>query len=214
MFFRICLLILILFAGSFSPSVWAQTNHQLVDIRSFAPTVLVDLQYAKDTNFTGVALYQKATPCLLQLDAAKMLAKAAELLSNIQPDYRLIVYDCLRPLSVQKKMWDLVKNTQQAAYVANPNSSIPSLHNYGCAVDLSIVGLNMGTAFDYFGPLAEPKREGFFLGIVKLSLEQWKNRLLLRFVMTSAGFLPLHNEWWHFSCATRQQAKNKYRVVP
>ena len=35
-------------------------------------------------------------------------------------------------------MWDVVKATPQQGYVANPHTPPGSIHNTGCAVDLSV----------------------------------------------------------------------------
>ena len=66
----------------------------------------------------------------------EMLASAQMLLEEKRKGCQLIVYDCLRPRSVQYKMWRLVKETEKE-YVADPEKG--SIHNFGAAVDVSIV---------------------------------------------------------------------------
>ena len=61
------------------------------------------------------------------------LLQAQKLLKEICPDYSLIVYDAARPMSVQQKMWNVVKGTPKYIYVSNPARG-GGLHNYGLAV--------------------------------------------------------------------------------
>lgn len=190
----------------------------LVDVRTLAPSVQVELAYSTTDNFLGADVYGELDACYLNRDAAAMLARAAELLAERSPGHRLRVYDCVRPLSVQKKMWAIVKDTPQRPYVANPTRKVKSLHNYGCAVDLTLADargapLDMGTPFDHFGVEAEPRRELELVEAGTLTRAQLSNRLLLRRVMVDAGFLPLANEWWHFNCATGPEARKRYPLV-
>ncbi len=114
-------------------------------------------------------------------------------------------------------MWERVKNTPQRIYVASPERG--SLHNYGVAVDVSLVDetgqeLDMGTPVDFFGELAWPRYEKRFLREGKLSPAQVSNRLLLREVMCEAGFSPIEIEWWHCQLCTREEAAKKYSIIP
>lgn len=101
------------------------------------------------------------------------------------------VFDGLRPREVQQRLWDRVKGTEKQSYVADPQKG--SVHNYGFAVDLSLQDeqgkeVDMGTPFDSFEPLAQPKLEERFLREGKLSPTHVDHRRLLRDVMESAGF--------------------------
>lgn len=191
----------------------------LVDVRTLAPAIQVELKYSTADNFLGADVYGDLDACYLNPDAARMLARAADLLAERAPNLRLHVYDCVRPVAVQKKMWALVKGTPKRAYVANPYRKVKGMHNYGCAVDLTLADesgapVDMGTPFDHFGPEAEPRRELRLLAAGRLSAAQVSSRLQLRRVMVDAGFLPLDNEWWHFDCATGRDARARYRIVP
>ena len=70
-------------------------------------------------------------------EAAKALLQAQKRLKELYPGYSLIIYDAARPMSVQQKMWNVVKGTSQNIYVSNPARG-GGLHNYGLAVDVSI----------------------------------------------------------------------------
>lgn len=190
----------------------------LVDAKTVVSDLQVELKYATDDNFIGRNVYGDLKKCYLQKEAAQSLAKAAALLTKVDPGLRLLAYDCVRPKSVQKQMWEVVKGTPQQSYVANPHSKMGSIHNYGCAIDLTLAKadgspLDMGTAFDHFGKEAQPRAESKLLSKGKLTHQQVANRLLLRRIMVEAGFYTISNEWWHFNCATSAQTRKRYKMV-
>lgn len=193
-----------------------QLPSPLVDVKTISPTISVDLRYASDHNFLKKNVYGKATNCRLIAEAAKMLSRAQDLLKARLPGHSLLLWDCVRPRSVQSEMWGLVKGTPKEKYVANPVRG--SVHNYGCAVDLTIADqdgkpIDMGTDFDHFGVEAEPGQETKLLRSGGLKAPQVLNRLLLRMVMIEAGFLPLDHEWWHFDCMALDKLKKTQKIV-
>ena len=106
--------------------------------------------------------------------------------------YRIKLFDCYRPLDIQKKMWALVPNSN---YVADPRTG--SIHNRGAAVDISLVDakgmeLDMGTSFDYFGVEASHNYTQFSELILA-------NRLLLKSIMEANNFMVFDSEWWHYN---------------
>ncbi len=191
----------------------------LVNVQEVNPEILVELKYSTTDNFVGKDVYGCIINCYLQKRPAEMLSKANDLLQKRNANLRLLVYDGGRPLSIQKILWNSLPQytpKQRATYVANPAQG--SIHNYGSAVDLTIADadgtpLDMGTKYDFFGELAYPTKEAYFLKKGKLSKQQITNRQLLRSVMKSAGFMPIDYEWWHFNAVSRQTAKATYRIV-
>jgi len=153
---------------------------------------------------------------------AKRLTKASALLKRQKPGYKLLVYDAARPNSAQYDLWNALDHLKIPArsktqYVADPK--IGSNHNFGCAVDLTIadekgIPLDMGTKFDFFGPLAYPRSEQEMLKKGKLTAQQLENRQLLRSVMTQVGFKVNTTEWWHFDGMSKAQARAKYGMIP
>ncbi len=116
-------------------------------------------------------------------------------------------------MSVQQKMWNVVKGTSKYIYVSNPARG-GGLHNYGLAVDISILDeagnpLPMGTKVDHLGPEAHITNEAALVQSGKMTKQEQANRQLLRSVMRTAGFRALPSEWWHFNWCSRQEAKQK-----
>jgi zinc D-Ala-D-Ala dipeptidase len=191
----------------------------LVNIQEIDANILVDLKYSTTDNFVGKDVYGCITNCYLQKRPAEMLSKANNFLQQKNANYRLLVYDGGRPLSIQKILWNSLtqySTKQRATYVANPAQG--SIHNYGSAVDVTIATsdgtpLDMGTKYDFFGELAYPKKENYFLKIGKLTKQQIANRTLLRSIMKSVGYMPIDYEWWHFNAMSRQTAKATYRII-
>jgi len=195
----------------------SQTSYpNLVNIRDMDSAFLVDLKYATSDNFTGMVLYEDMDGAYLQPDVARMLTEAHRYLKTLHSGLRLLVYDAARPLSVQRTMWERVKDTKYHRYVAHPDRL--SLHNFGAAVDLTLADslaqpLDMGTPFDYFGRAAGISDEQ---GLIKqgiLTQQQVRNRQLLRQVMLHAGFKSISGEWWHFNACSLQEAKQRYKII-
>ena len=181
----------------------------LQNIQSLDSTIHVDLRYASTRNFMKKNMYGNINRAYLQKDVALQLVKAQKYLKDSFPNYSLIIFDAARPVSVQQYMWDHIKIPLQnrAKYLSNPKYS--SMHNYGAAVDLSIINekgklLDMKTDFDSFKKTAYPFYEKKYLKSGVLSKKQYRNRLLLRYVMKKAGFNSITTEWWHFSLFSRK----------
>jgi len=160
----------------------------LVDVAALDASILSDLKYATTDNFTGQVLYPSSR-CLLREPVAWRLLQ-------VQRDLRsqglgLKVFDCYRPLAVQRKMWSIVPDEN---YVANPASG--SRHNRGASVDVGLVDsagreLPMPSTFDEFS-------ERSHLDYKDAPAEPLRNRRILQEAMRKVGFLPVTTEWWHF----------------
>lgn len=189
----------------------------LIDIQEYIPGILVDLKYSTTDNFVHADVYGTLEKCYLREEAAQKLKKAQELLQAKHPGYSLLVYDGVRPHRVQQDMWDKLDIPYKRNYLSPPSKG--SVHNYGCAVDLTIAdssgqALDMGTAFDFFGPLAQPQLENKMLASGALTAEQRANRLLLRSTMKKAGFYDIRTEWWHFNAFPSREVKRRFSRIP
>lgn len=171
-------------------------DSSFVQLSHLSDDFIFDLKYATSDNFLNEKVYD-CDDCFLRFEVARSLVRANE--KFLEMGYKIKLFDCYRPLSVQKKMWQVMPD---ARYVANPYTS-SSYHNRGCAVDLTLTNLegnelDMGTPFDFFGEESHFRYPGH-------SDEVRLNRELLRELLESEGFKGIRTEWWHFS-------RNKYPV--
>jgi D-alanyl-D-alanine dipeptidase len=190
----------------------------LIPLKKVVRDVKVDLRYSSTRNFVGKDLYGELERCYVLPEVAKKLQVAQLVLKGRYPSYRFIVYDGVRPLSVQREMWNSldIPAEEKRKFLATPDSR--SMHNYGAAVDLSIVDrngepLDMGTPYDHRGEKAYPRKEEELLEEGVLTEEQVANRRLLRDVMEKAGFNSIPTEWWHFSIEDKRTMARHYELV-
>lgn len=160
-----------------------------VNLRTFSDDFVYDIKYATKDNFLHEKIYN-CGECYLRYSTVKALLAANR--DFLKKGLRIKIFDCYRPLSVQKKMWQIVSNP---SYVANPAKG--SIHNRGGAVDISLVTidgkeLQMGTPFDFFGKEASHSYK-------KFSKEVIKNRKILKSIMQKNNFTALQSEWWHYN---------------
>lgn len=188
-----------------------------VNVRELDPTLQVSLMYARADNFVGSVLYDDLRQAYLHPEAAAALVKAQKRLKQLHPELSLKIYDAARPMHIQQKMWNKVKNTSMKIYVSNPAHG-GGLHNYGLAVDITLCdakgdSLPMGTKIDHLGIAAHIDQENQLVAKGAISKRAQQNRQLLRQVMRYAGFKPLRTEWWHFNFKSRAEAKRLYKVI-
>lgn len=190
----------------------------LENVQQHLPQVIVELKYSTADNFLGTDVYGELTNAYLQPECIRKLKRAFTLLQKKKPGYTFIIYDALRPVSVQQLMWDTIDVPQEKKfwYVAPPGKG--SIHNYGMAVDLTIAdssgkALDMGTEFDHFGKLSFPRFTQKFLAEGKLSQQQASNRNFLIDIMQQAGFTVARTEWWHFNATSLASAKQRFEPI-
>jgi D-alanyl-D-alanine dipeptidase len=160
-----------------------------VNLKDYSDDFAYDIKYATEDNFLKSKVYDCAE-CYLRLKTVNALIEANK--EFIKRGYRIKLFDCYRPLDIQKKMWEIISNP---IYVADPAKG--SIHNRGGAVDITLVDaegieLDMGTSFDHFGIEASHDYPS-------LSEEVKGNRRLLKVSMTAANFNCFDSEWWHYN---------------
>ena len=160
-----------------------------VNIKDYSSDFVLDMKYATNDNFLNKKVYD-CESCFLRLKTVKSLITANN--QFLKKGFKIKLFDCYRPVDVQKKMWKIMPN---AKYVANPAKG--SIHNRGGAVDLTIVDKNnlevdMGTKFDFFGPEAAHDFQNFDKKIIE-------NRKFLKKGMQKANFDAIESEWWHYN---------------
>lgn len=159
-----------------------------VNLASLPIPPVLEIRYATPYNFTGQQLdpFPKA---LLHVHAATALAKVQADLA--EQGLGLKVWDAYRPISVQQKMWDLIRDDR---YVSDPAKNA-GRHTRGTTVDVTLVDklgreLEMPTNFDDFSEAAHSD--------AKATKAATENRSKLQAAMTKYGLETFPYEWWHF----------------
>jgi D-alanyl-D-alanine dipeptidase len=194
---------------------YLENHSDFVNLKTI-PRVQILLKYASADNFMGKNVYGVFNEAFLHRLAAEKFARASDLLASARPGWSFLVFDALRPRSVQRLLWNHVQGTSEEGYVANPDRG--SMHNFGCAIDLTLLDergaeVDMGTAFDSFVPLSQPKLEEDFLREGALTKVQHSNRLVLRSAMTGAGFIQLSHEWWHYDAFPGPEVRTHFQII-
>jgi len=192
-FFLFCSFLILFSCKSQTGAVSAKTtvlnDTVFVNLKDYSKDFVYDMKYATSDNFLKAKVYDCAE-CFLRLKTVKaMVAANADFMKM---GYKIKIFDCYRPLEIQKRMWKIVPNPD---YVANPSKG--SIHNRGGAVDITLVDadgkeLDMGTSFDFFGIEASHNYQN-------LSQEIKNNRELLKMTMIEKGFNSFDSEWWHYN---------------
>lgn len=207
----------------------------LVDVQELDNEILVCLKYSTEDNFVGVDMYGDLERAYLEPAFAQRVVRAEQLLKERNPQLTLLIYDAARPISVQRRMRDIVKGTELESFVADGTRG--GRHNYGVAVDLTIATLDgtpldMGAEFDEFSTASAVKGtpdtsdastrtirvyRDYANSLVDsgvVSADAARNRMLLIEVMCEAGLVPYRREWWHFEeLISISETRAKYRLI-
>lgn len=138
----------------------------------------------------------------LMLNTAIKLFSAED--TALKQGFTLKIYDTYRPYSVTKYLY---QNTLLVAdkYKEYLNATInnfeysqkwflaekASSHNYGVALDLTLVDLNTGKELEMQTKIHD-------LSVYSVVDYNNKEAKILAKIMTKNGFVPLRSEWWHF----------------
>ncbi|MEB3335453.1 MAG: M15 family metallopeptidase [Cyanobacteriota bacterium] len=170
-----------------------------------------------------------ACPFRLRQGVIERLLAAQKRLKDMEPSWRLAIFDAWRPVAVQRFMvahataeacrargldpegagpaWEEV-GREVACFWAPPSEdpATPPPHSTGAAVDLTLARedgapLDMGGEIDAIGPISHPGHHATAAAANPEGDEaRWhRRRLLLTEIMTESGFAQHPGEWWHFS---------------
>ncbi len=172
------------------------------------------------------APYGERSPFYLRQGVLNRLLQAQTLLAELQPGWRIQVFDAYRPIAVQQFMvdhtfqqvlrdrhltagdltpdqrQDILELVYEFWAVPNPDPAMPPPHSTGGAVDVTLLAatgqvVNMGSPIDELSPRSYPD---FFAESEDVCEQDYHaQRRLLHWVMTGAGFQSHPREWWHFS---------------
>ena len=219
--------IYLLLAVLISASAFGQTKSNiekhleqlgLQNVAEQIPGIDVYMVYATPYNFMGRVLYNDLDEAYLVPEAVEKLRKANDLLRKKRMDLHLVVYDAARPRSIQEQMWKVVENTDLQSFVANPYKRGGGPHNYGIAVDVTLVDctghpIPMGSEYDYFGDRSRTDIEQQLLEKGEITRREFENRRLLRDIMVEAGWRVDPAEWWHFNAMPLAEASQRLQVI-
>jgi D-alanyl-D-alanine dipeptidase len=184
---------------------WVKINDlpdsAFINISRLDSNFILDIKYATTDNFVQTKMYE-CGECWLRKSVAIALVEAQK--SLIEKGYRIKLFDCYRPHSVQWQLWNKVPNPQ---YVANPEKG--SMHNRGAAIDLGLADLNgneldMGSHYDSFSKVSHHS-------YTDLSTEVLERRKLLKETMAKYKLKFTTSEWWHYSYQVEFYSISDYR---
>lgn len=179
-------------------SVAEDESNRMIDLEQYIPNVVMDIRYADTNNFTHKKIYTQPK-AFLRKPAADSLLKIQSLLAK--QGLGIKVFDAYRPYAGTLYFYEVYPDT---TFVAAPWKG--SIHNRGCAVDLTLINLATGeelimpTPFDDFSKMAA-------LTYMDLDSTKLANRTLLFNVMTENGFTSYEFEWWHYNIKGRDRFK-------
>lgn len=176
----------------------------LVKLKDIDDDFIIDMPYATKHNFTGEKIYN-SDECWLDKHTAEILIKAK---NKFREDgYRVKVMDAYRPLSAQRKFWEIMPDENFVAVPPDMTKITEFLpkHMNGLCVDVSLTDmdgneLKMPCEYDTMGPEASLTYEGH-------DEEARANGIYLKNVMESVGFEGYDMEWWHFYDVTTEPTR-------
>ncbi|QED23118.1 M15 family metallopeptidase [Candidatus Deianiraea vastatrix] len=153
-----------------------------------------DIKYSTTDNFVQQKIYDQDFK-MLHKDAALRLENATLYAKTL--GYKIKIFDAFRPISAQRKMWNIVQNPD---YVSNPDTG-PCCHCRGIAIDLTLtkddIEIDMGSEFDFFGGLSHHDSKD-------ITNKQRESRIILAGIMSISGFCSIRTEWWHYQLPNYQ----------
>ena len=181
----------------------AAADTLLTDARSLAPSIVVELRYATNNNFTGAPLAgYEGNHAYLRRQAAAALSRVQR---SLQRDgLGLKIFDAYRPVRATLAMVDWTRRVNREDLLRDGYIASRSRHNLGLAIDLTLIHradsteLEMGTPFDTFSAAAHT---------ANATGAAAANRQLLKAAMEREGFVNYDQEWWHFSFALPDQLR-------
>jgi zinc D-Ala-D-Ala dipeptidase len=170
--------------------------------------------------------YEGKSPYYLRQGVLERLIQAQDRLQQLQPGWKIQIFDAYRPVEVQQYMVDYTfkdavatrgldlatlsptesaqiwQDVYQIWAIPSFDLDTPPPHSTGAAIDITLVDdrgipLNMGSPIDEMSPRSKP--EYFTYAQEPHAPEYTINRQLLTQIMNYAGFVRHPEEWWHFS---------------
>ena len=167
-------------------------KNELIDLKLRLPDAEYEQLFNTENNVVGEPLYGKRTVFLAQKGMADKLMQAYDMFKA--DGYTLKFYDAYRPLSAQKRLFDVVQNS---SWIADP-STTASNHNRGAAVDIALIDDATGEELAFPTPMHTFSKEAART-CTTWTEEQAANVDYMTNIMVECGFSTIKSEWWHFS---------------
>ena len=181
-----------------------------VNLAEMIPDIIPEIRYYTSYNFIGERIHGYEEPiALMTKEAAAALKNVSDQL--MKQGYRLKIWDAYRPQSavdhfvswaeaaedIRMKEY-FYPDQDKSGLFAKGFIAAHSGHSRGSTADLTLFDMrtgreaDMGGPFDWFGELSHSD-------CTDIAPEQYQNRMILQTAMTEGGFMPLKEEWWHFT---------------
>lgn len=154
---------------------------------------------------------------LIRITVSNLLCEAQEKLTVVNPGLSLYVTYGYRTLKIQTMLFLKELTRMTSCYFQNPYDLYETIHRLiavpnvaghptGGAIDITIINRKTREFIDMGSSVYNFKANNCFVYSPNITKKALKNRLLLRSCMTSVGFAPFNEEWWHFSYGDREWA--------
>ena len=176
-------------------SIEADSTNLLTDLDGYIPGLILDIRYADTNNFTRTKIYTAPKAYLRKAAADSLLKIQAELAKE---GLGIKVFDAYRPYSATLYFYEVYPDT---TFVAAPWKG--SIHNRGCAIDLTLVNLATGEDLEMPTPFDEFSEAAAHTYVPEDSTVL-ANRTKLLTIMEKFGFEKYDYEWWHYNFSDRK----------
>lgn len=117
-------------------------------------------------------------------------------------DILMVLRDGFRPWQVSVAMYYALEGRPEQYYFADVTKH-PSMHNRGCAIDVSFVDPETGREIPMSSAVDELSEDATTVrALSQLTAGSKRNQYVLQQaqkVLTVYGFRPISSEWWHFN---------------
>ena len=173
-------------------------DSDIVFIKKYIPSIMLDMRYATTNNFTWQKIYENDDAKLRYWTIKKLKVAQDEL--NKQW-YSIKIWDAYRPQSAQERLRSV---RPDSTLVAPPKKG--SAHTKWNTVDITLVKsdwteIPMPSEFD------DDNKKRIDRDYNDLTSEQRANAKILEDAMKKAGFVWYSKEWWHYSDSTDYEMK-------
>lgn len=206
-------------------NIWIPCKNCLINVKQFIPALEVDLGLSHSPNFFNIGsqdikgltekqLYTRdgsvdGSEVWIRYEVALKLLEAEKLFEK--DGYRIKITDAYRPnsvtLAIRDSLNDFLKTNEGQAlkkeYFGSYNvgaflAQKASAHNYGVAVDMTLVDKESGEEIAMPSAMHTLDASSAYSTWSVKSDEKTSHGEYMREQMTNCGFSTLESEWWHF----------------